>query len=141
MMHFLSILLTGVIFSTPTDPTLDIIVSIENIKDIKGTIYVAVYEDPANFPDDLLWTNRIAHRVNGEKETIILKDMQALECAIAVYHDVNDNMKMDKNWIGIPKEPYGFSNNAIPKWSPPKYEDCKMKLSSDNSSFTIRLIH
>ncbi len=141
MIYVLSIIMAGLFVGNSTEPTLDVIVSIENIKDLKGTIYVAIYEEPDNFPDDLHWTNRVAQKVQAFNETIVLKDIRAIEYAIAVYHDVNDNMKMDKNWLGIPKEPYGFSNNAIPKWSPPKFEDCKMMLSDENTSFTIRLIH
>ena len=31
---------------------------------------------------------------------------------IAVYHDINSNNRMDKKYIVIPNEAYGFSNNA-----------------------------
>ena len=48
---------------------------------------------------------------------------------IAIFHDVNDNGKMDKNFVGVPKEPYGFSNNARSKWGPPKYEIAKFELN------------
>ena len=41
---------------------------------------------------------------------------------IKIYHDVNNNNKLDKNMLGIPKEPYGFSNNARGKMGLPSYD-------------------
>ena len=36
---------------------------------------------------------------------------------------------MDKNFIGIPKEQYGFSNNAMGRMSAPSFEQAKFKVS------------
>ena len=42
---------------------------------------------------------------------------------LAVFHDVNGNGKLDKNYLGIPTEPYGFSNNARGMFGPPSEKD------------------
>ena len=42
--------------------------------------------------------------------------------AIALFVDVNKNLKIDKNFFGIPKEQFGFSNNAMGKLSAPSFE-------------------
>ena len=47
------------------------------------------------------------------------------EYAIALFVDANKNLKIDKNFLGIPKEQYGFSNNAMGKLSAPSYEQAK----------------
>ena len=39
--------------------------------------------------------------------------------AVAIYHDENGNGQLDKRLFGIPKEPYGFSNNYRPRLSAP----------------------
>ena len=39
--------------------------------------------------------------------------------------DANENKKLDKNFIGIPKEQYGFSNNAMGAFSAPTFEQAK----------------
>ena len=36
---------------------------------------------------------------------------------------------MRKNFLGIPKDPLGFSNNAKMKFGPPKYEDAKFTIA------------
>lgn len=61
----------------------------------------------------------------------VLKDIPLGTYAIAISQDVNGNGKQDTNWIGIPKEPYGFSNNAKGKMGPPDFEDAKFELTKD----------
>jgi uncharacterized protein (DUF2141 family) len=43
--------------------------------------------------------------------------------AVAVFHDENANGKLDKNFLGIPREGYGASNNVRPKMSAPAFKD------------------
>ena len=47
------------------------------------------------------------------------------EYSVSAYHDENANKELDTNWLGIPKEGTGASNNAKGKMGPPKYEDAK----------------
>lgn len=63
----------------------------------------------------------IAGVVNG-KLTVVLKDLPAGPLALSVIHDVNANGRLDMNAMGIPTEPYGFSNNAPSNFGPPKFE-------------------
>ena len=50
------------------------------------------------------------------------------EYAIAVFVDLNGNGKMDKNFLGIPKEQYGFSNNVMGKMAAPSFEQAKIEV-------------
>ena len=58
--------------------------------------------------------------------------------AVSIFHDENDNGKMDTNFMGIPKEDYGCSNDASGFMGPPKWSDAKFELK-DNTSITIKL--
>ncbi len=58
----------------------------------------------------------------GDVVRLELKDVPEGRYAIKAFHDVNDNGEMDFNWMGIPQEPYGFSNNASATMSAPKFE-------------------
>ena len=53
------------------------------------------------------------------------------EYAIAAFLDTNANNKMDKNFIGIPKEQYGFSNNAMGRMSAPSFDQAKFSVQGD----------
>jgi uncharacterized protein (DUF2141 family) len=55
-------------------------------------------------------------------ETVItLKGLVPGTYAIEAYQDVNANDRMDKSWIGLPLEPYGFSRDARPVLSKPGF--------------------
>ena len=63
------------------------------------------------------------------------------EYAIALFHDINGNGKLDmkmNNLIGLPAEKYGFSNNAIPIMGAPDFETCKFELKG-NRTISIML--
>jgi|TARA_B110000240_G_scaffold180375_1_gene211343 uncharacterized protein (DUF2141 family) len=57
---------------------------------------------------------------------------------ISVYLDSNFNNQLDYNFIGIPKEQYGFSNNEIGNLRRPKFDEASFELIND-SSLKIRL--
>lgn len=51
--------------------------------------------------------------------------------AFRYFHDRNNNKKLDTNWIGIPTEGYGFSNNAKGKFGPPAFKDMLFEVNKD----------
>ena len=62
------------------------------------------------------------------------------EYAIAVFVDLNGNGKMDKNFLGIPKEQYGFSNNVMGKMAAPSFEQAKFEVKGP-TIHNLSLIH
>jgi uncharacterized protein (DUF2141 family) len=50
--------------------------------------------------------------------------------AIKLFHDINDNQKLDSNWLGIPREPFGFSNNPRVRFGPPDFDATRFDLPS-----------
>ena len=57
-----------------------------------------------------------------------------------VLHDLNGNGKVDSNFVGMPKEPWAFSNNATGRLGPAKWQDAKFEISGD-TAVEIRLNH
>ncbi|MBM4205429.1 MAG: DUF2141 domain-containing protein [Gammaproteobacteria bacterium] len=64
--------------------------------------------------------------------------LPAGDYAIRVMHDVNDNGELDSNLVGMPKEPWGMSNNARGNFGPPKFEDARFALK-ERAEQTIRV--
>lgn len=54
--------------------------------------------------------------------------------AIAIFHDSNTNGRLDQNFLGIPKEGYGFSENATALMSTPAFKKAKFTLSRTYTS-------
>lgn len=59
--------------------------------------------------------------------------------AVKCYHDVNSNGKLDKNLVGIPAEPFGFSNNHKARFGPPSWEKSCFLLEEDEHTIHIQL--
>jgi uncharacterized protein (DUF2141 family) len=59
--------------------------------------------------------------------------------ALSVLQDMNGNRKLDTNFIGIPTEASGSSNDAPARWSAPKFNDAAFTVGGEPVSLAIRL--
>jgi uncharacterized protein (DUF2141 family) len=70
----------------------------------------------------------------------VFRNIPAGTYAIAVIQDENLDGKLTKNFLGIPKEPYGFSQNKYGMFGPPKFKDVSFAVENDsNISLKINL--
>jgi uncharacterized protein (DUF2141 family) len=58
--------------------------------------------------------------------------------AIRYFHDENENIKLDKNWAGVPTEGYGFSNNVLGTFGPPDFDKWIFELK-DNAKLKLKI--
>lgn len=84
---------------------------------IGGSIQVLLFDDAESF-EDFSSPARMERFPADGRQTITLDDIPAGEYALLVFHDENDNMQLDVNFIGIPSEPIGFSNEYRPRGAP-----------------------
>ncbi len=105
--------------------------NITNIEKIKGDMSIALFDNGDKFPGRSNCYFGINLPVTLNELTYVFKDIPRGTYAIAIYHDIDKNGKMNTNWIGIPNEPYGFSNDAMGKMGPPKFEDASFEVTSD----------
>jgi uncharacterized protein (DUF2141 family) len=59
--------------------------------------------------------------------------------ALAVIHDENMNGKLDTNWLGVPREGYGFSNDVKGLLSAPEFSAASFQYDGQNLELTISL--
>lgn len=118
----------------------DLTVKIDNIRKVAGIMELGLYDKAENFPKEEKQYLLIKRAVTGTIFTYTFKDLPPGEYALAVYQDVNSNGKINKNFLGIPTEPYGFSNNIKPRLSAPSFEKTKFRLASD-TTVAITLFH
>jgi len=72
----------------------------------------------------------------------VIESLPYGEYAVMLYHDENGNDKLDKNIVGVPKEPYGFSNNARARLGLPlyeQYEQVKFLFEAEAATLDIRV--
>lgn len=106
-------------------------IAISGMKAIKGNIYLAICSNESQFEEKE--TPYIRHKLPVNEYVVIHKmEIPQGEYAIIIYHDENENGKLDKNVFGMPKERYGFSNNEFgPHGSKPKFDKALFKVGSD----------
>ncbi|WP_299224652.1 DUF2141 domain-containing protein [uncultured Psychroserpens sp.] len=115
----------------------DIIVKIENLSSNTGKVFVALYNSEDSFLGKGL--KATFSTIENESCEVVFKNIPKGVYAISFYHDENENNKMDTNFLGIPKEDYGCSNNAKGFMGPPKWEDAKFEVSTKPITQTITL--
>lgn len=115
----------------------DIIVKVEGIQKQEGKIFVALFDSKENFLGKRLGGG--SKPVDGNSLVFTFKSMESGTYAISIFHDKNGNGEFDSNFMGIPTEPYAFSNNAKGMFGPPKYEECKFDVLAENKEIIISL--
>ena len=117
-----------------------IIIQLETLNNHDGVILISLFSDDDGFPDD--WEKAFRSEIvpiTAELKEIRLDDIPHGTYGLAVVHDENENMKLDTNFLGVPREGYGFSNNARGRFGPPRFSETQFTLNSDTSVLQIRL--
>lgn len=113
-------------------------VDAEGVETSTGTIQVALFTSPEHFLKNEEVYRAESFRAHKGTTHVLIENLPPGIYALAIFHDVNDNRELDKNWIGIPKEPMGFSNARIKTFGPPSFEECRVDLRQD-MSIAVRL--
>lgn len=104
-----------------------------------GKLYVAVFNNPGNFPDKTPFRTMIVPTLNSSEIKVKL-DLPDGDYAISLFLDENGNGRLDTNFLRIPTERFGFSRNPRILTGAPSYQDCEVRVSEEVSAFDIRLI-
>ena len=124
----ISILILGLTMITSAS-TSELTVRFEKLRNTEGTVKYLIFSGPEGFPD----TPEKAIK-QGVFEAIKVQEGLRLELApghyaISIIHDENNNDKLDTNFMGIPKEGFGFSNNPRIFFGPPSFEKASFEFS------------
>ena len=89
-----------------------------------ATLLVAVYTEPASWLRQPQAGRRFTldTEAGSGKVTVVLKNLPDGPLAFSLFQDANANGRLDMNAMGLPVEPYGFSNNAAGNFGPPTFE-------------------
>jgi uncharacterized protein (DUF2141 family) len=130
------ILFTTILSASAQEEMFNLTISIAGLNSDKGSLLVGVYSTKEDFLKKPFKSDII--KIINKKSLVIFKDIPKGAYAVSFVHDENDNKKMDTNFIGIPKEDFGCSNNATGFMGPPKYEDAKFQLTK-NKTINIKI--
>lgn len=116
-------------------------VKILNIRNSTGGVACALFESPVGFPTEFLHsaTNIMIIKVRDTKARCDFEDIPPGTYSLAVIHDENMNGKLDTNWLGVPTEGYGFSNDAKALLGAPSFSAASFPYDGRNLDLTISL--
>lgn len=134
--------LTALLFAAPihgSDTTLRVVGT--HIKNDTGSFVVLVYDSQDTWLGDNWRTRKIVPVAGNRVDDTISVELSLPpgEYALSVYQDVDDDGKLARNFVGIPKEPAGLSNNVRPKFGPPKFRDAMFTVGDGPVEQRIRL--
>jgi uncharacterized protein (DUF2141 family) len=105
-------------------------VKIDNLKNSKGKLVVALFDNS----DDFL-KNTIDQKIIDINENLVgevdFKITSPGSYAVVAFHDRNSNGDLDVAVI-IPREPYGFSNDARSMFGPPKFRKASFDITDSD---------
>ena len=109
-----------------------------------GAIAYLVFKSPDGFPGDT--AKSLRHGFSAEPQpgqTMMTIDAGLLppgRYAVSVYQDVNGDRKLDHNFLGIPKEPVGASENPKGRMGPPRFAECAFAMGEADKTIEINLV-
>ena len=116
-------------------------VTVLGVHNSDGDVKCALFNSEDGFPmDPSKAIQRVSGQIqNGQAVCNFIKVLPGDDYAVAVFHDENGNGVLDTNFLGIPKEGVGASNDASSTFGPPKYAEAKFKYSGGVQPVTIHL--
>jgi uncharacterized protein (DUF2141 family) len=106
----------------------DLTVTVEHVAAGAGNVRVALFNQAEGFPR-AIFQGREVPAAAGSVQALF-KDLPAGDYAVSAYQDLNGNRKLDTSSLGIPIEPYGFSNGARGSNGPPSFADARFHLGT-----------
>jgi uncharacterized protein (DUF2141 family) len=117
----------------------DLTLEIKQVEKSEGQLLIAVWDSAEGF----LKAEAIRYRGRIEAKegtvTYTLSGMEPGDYAVSVFHDIDSDGKLKKNFMGAPTEPLGMSRDAKGVFGPPAFEDAVFTLPKDGAKMEIYL--
>lgn len=115
-------------------------VTIEDVRSAEGRIMVQIVDSEAGFdgseaPVAALLLDPVT------PEVAFSVDLEPGEYGMRVMQDLDGDGAMDTNFVGMPTEPWAFSNNAVGQFGPPGWADVRFETTTAPGMHSVRLVH
>ncbi|MDJ0951438.1 MAG: DUF2141 domain-containing protein [Alphaproteobacteria bacterium] len=130
----------------------DLRLRIEGVQSTDGVLMIGVYDSEPGFdralelydrPDGFIKDrDRLAGaalKAAARGRNVTFNDLPPGRYAVIVFHDANSDGRLDRNFLGVPVEGYGFSNTARGFLGPPDFEDALVEVTDPATEVVVRL--
>ena len=127
--------------AVPGKPLCTLRIHVTGFRNNKGNAGGVIFASPAGWPEDR--SKAVAHGGFAIHDRQVTEEFQVPpgRYGIAVIHDENENQKLDRNFLGIPKEGFGFANNRRVMLSAPSFQAASTEVACPAMEIQIRLIY
>ena len=110
------------------------------VKDVEagGVMRAALCADEASFDTEKGCTFK-AVKVEGKTISLTYSGLASGTYALKLYQDIDGDEKLGTNVLGIPNEPFGFSNNAMGHFGPPSFEQAAFKVGNEPTTIKVKM--
>ena len=120
-------------------PAGDLRVVVEGLRHDRGRVLIALFDSEAGFAPDGVPVRVVDVAPQNGRASWVFTALPDGAYAVRAFHDENGNHQLDTNFLGIPQEPYGFSNNARATFGFPSYEQARFAFDAGSVTIEITL--
>ena len=130
----------------------DLRITVEGMRASTGTVLIGLYDGRTSFDRAIALSGKEGflndlerfagaglRAGRGRSASFVFANLPHGDYAVILFHDENGNGKLDKNFWGVPTEPYGFSNDAQGFLGPPAFKDATLSIDGDRT-ISIKLV-
>ncbi len=118
----------------------ELVLEFKGLVGTKGILQIALFQGENDYMQEdkaILYRRRVSTLEKGR--LTIIPNLANGVYAVAVFQDLDENGQLNKNFLGIPTEPYGFSGEKGGKWGVPRFEQASFEIRSGSNFQSIRL--
>jgi len=112
-------------------------VVVKKVKDGKGNVRVGIFKDEKTFLKTAAW-GKVVKASAGEVK-VVFESVPAGTYAVSVIHDEDENGELNSGMFGMPKEGFGFANDAMGTFGPPSFEKASVKVGNTSQTIAISM--
>jgi uncharacterized protein (DUF2141 family) len=119
-----------------------LIIHVTGFRNTKGLLGAELFTSSAGWPEDVSKSFRHEHfPIQGDHATARFDHIPAGKYGVVVLHDENENQKLDRNVLLVPKEGFGFANNPNVLLTAPPIEKATIPVACPQTTTEIHLIY
>ena len=117
-------------------------IEVQGLRNTEGVLSIIIFNSPEGFPEDVEKAFRWKRiEIRSETEHFHFENVPEGTYAFAILHDEDENGEMKKNFLGMPKEGFAFSNNYRPKVKNPAFEDAAFEVRGKTETLEIEMVY
>lgn len=131
--RYLGALLTSTLANLPLMAG-ELAVRVGGIATATGEIGCALFTPGSSFPLDSSTARQVWLKADPARVTCRFENVSPGLYAVSISHDVNGNRRVDTNFLGLPQEAWGVSNNVCPTLRAPRFDEAQFRMTESPST-------